>query len=222
MKVAVVFIILLTIYSELTIAMDVTVNKNTIVKEHLLGAGCISTNKPYFMPNGSTFRATCDVSSGTHSFTIRNTAASELSYWSTDGLNCNALGNLDFTASYYQSFSIPFPSNTSSALITVTGAPCNADPCCFVIYCLSPSDCPISYDASWEDPAYEAKLAEAIQFDTIVNSVIGVVLFLSIVGCIGYCRYRRTCCFKPKLVSIPSMGDQPMRTSDGTLVVNFK
>jgi hypothetical protein len=239
MKVAVVFIILLTIYSELTIAMDVTENKNTTVKEHLLRDLCVGTNEPYFMTNDSTYQVYCSVYSVgfTHSFTIRNTAASKISYWSTDGFNCNDLMNGYFyNTPFYTSYSLPYPSNsTSSALITVTGAPCNANPCCFVIYCHDSSDCPLNFDYSWKDPypvpsprftlTPNVNRVENKTFDyIIIKAAIGICAFFfgSIVGCIGYCRYRRTCCFKPKLVSIPSMGDQPMRTSDGTLVVNFK
>jgi hypothetical protein len=233
MKVAV----LLTIFLELTIAMDVTVNKNTAVKQHLLGDSCVGSNEQYNMPNESTYQVYCAVSKGTHSFTIRNTAGSELSYWSTDGLNCNDLMNgYFFDTPFYTSYSLPYPSNTtSSSLIKVTGAPCNAYPCCFVIYCLNSSGCPLNFDYSWKDPAHPVPSpgfnptptrVQNKTFDTyiVIKTAIGISVFFfgSIVGCIGYCRYRRTCCFKPKLVSIPSMGDQPMRTSDGTLVVNFK
>ena len=142
-----------------------------------------------------------------------------------------------FDTPFYTSYSLPYPSNTtSSSLIKVTGAPCNANPCCFVICCLNSSGCPLDFDYSWKDPAPYPVPSPGFNpnqirvqnktFDTyiVIKTAIGISVFFfgSIVGCIGYCRYRRTCCFKPKLVSIPSMGDQPMRTSDGTLVVNFK
>ena len=201
-----------------TTALDVPEN---IAKEKLLGSVC-ADNEALTIPSLGTHLVTCKASSGTHSFTIRNTPGSEISYWSADGSNCAAIGHGYWdTASYYTNYSIPYPSNTTSSLITVSGAPCKADPCCFVVFCLNPAGCPLSFDFFWEDPTSDAELAEARKFDAIVNAVIGV-LAVSIIGCIGYCRYRRTCCFRPKLVSIPSMGEQPMRTSDGTLIVNFK
>ena len=214
MKVAVVFIILLTIYSELTIAMDVTENMNNSVQEHLLGAGCTDTNKAITVPAGEGYKFSCAVSSGTHSFTIRNTPGFEISYFSADGPSCDAIANGNIDVPFYQSYSVPYPATTKSSLITVTGAPCSASPCCFVVYCVSPLGCPLNFDYSWT--ASTAAVANLL--GTIIGSVVGVLVFL-ICGSVSYCRYKHTCCFKSKSVSIPV---DAMRRSDGTLIVNNK
>ena len=194
--------------------MDVTVNKNTTVKEHLLGAGCTESNKAVTVPVGTAYFVNCPVSSGTHSFTIRNTPGFEISYFSADGPSCDAITNGNVDVPFYQSYSVPYPAKTTSSLITVTGAPCSASPCCFVVYCVSLLGCPLNFDYSWT----ASTDAVANFLGTIIGSVVGVLVFC-ICGCVSFCRYKRTCCFKSKSVSIPV---DAMRRSDGTLIVDNK
>jgi hypothetical protein len=205
---------LVLLLTALTTVMGVTVNMNNSVQEHLLGAGCTDTNKAITVPAGGGYQVYCTVSSGTHSFTIRNTPGFEISYFSADGPSCDAITNGNFDVPFYQSYSVPYPAKTTSSLITVTGAPCSASPCCFVVVCVNLLGCPLNFDYSWT--ASTAAVANSL--GTIIGAVVGVLVFL-ICGSVSYCRYKHTCCFKSKSVSIPV---DAMRRSDGTLIVNNK
>jgi hypothetical protein len=201
------FVLLLT---ALTTVMGVIENMNNSVQEHLLGIGCSDTNIAKVLPLFSRQLFACPVSTGTHSFTIRNPDSSIIAYWSADGPNCAALLNGQ-SATYYQTYS---NEGTASSLVTVNGAPCNADPCCLVVQCGDLTGCSLNFDYSWT--ATPAGVANIL--GTIIGSVVGVLVFC-ICGCVSYCRYKHTCCFKSKSVSIPV---DAMRRSDGTLIVNNK
>ena len=191
--------------------MGVTEYKNATVKEHLLGLGCQETNVAQSISWTRGVSFTCPVSTGAHSFTIRNPQSSLITYYSSDGSSCDAI-LIGASFEYYQTYSSAVP--TKSSLITVTGAPCNASPCCFAVFCGNPLGCDLNFDYSWT-----ASTAAVGSFlGTIIGSVVGV-LVCCICGCVSYCRYKHTCCFKSKSVSIPV---NAMRRSDGTLIVDNK
>lgn len=206
MKMSLVFLL-----SAITTVMGVTEYKNNSGHDHLLGLGCQGTNVAYTLPASSTSKVQCPVSTGTHSFTIRNPDSKTIAYFSADGASCDALFNGDFSVPFYQTYS---SLGTDASSTTVSGAPCNSNPCCFVVYFVGPSSCALNFDFSWTASADQVSAFSSKLAGTIIGAVVGVLVFF-VSGCIGYCRYRQTCCFKRKSISIPA---QNMRKSDGTLI----
>jgi hypothetical protein len=199
---------LVLLLSAVTTVMGMTENKNNSVHEHFLGLGCTATNQAQSLTYGGGVEYPCPVSTGSHSFTIRNPKGSLITYYSSDGANCDAILKRE-SAVYYQTYSNA--EGTTSSSITVNGAPCNANPCCFVVLCFDLlNGCDLNIDYSWT--ATPAAISNIL--GTIIGAVVGVLVCL-ISGCIGYCRYRHTCCFKRKSISIPA---HEMRRSDGTLI----
>jgi len=182
---------------------------SSILREDLLKLGCQATNQDLLLPFLRGYSISCQVATGTHSFTIRNPESNSIAYWSADGSSCAALVNGE-SASYYSTYSNA--DGTDSSSITVTGAPCGASPCCLILLCGNVLGCPLNLDYSWT--ASEQAVGSFLL--TIIGSIVGVLVFC-ICGCVGYCRYRHVCCFKPKLMSIPSMGAPARRASTHTM-----
>ena len=97
-------------------------------------------SEPVTLPFQANKLLSCLVFTGTHSFTINSLAGLPLAitYYSTDGPNCASIYNNGTagggTGVYYSAYSDSVVLLNSS--ITVTGAPCNASPCCVVIGCV--------------------------------------------------------------------------------------
>ena len=164
--------------------------------------GCTGTNDALTMfpwEDYLDYLFSCAVSTGTHAFTIRNHDNKWIAYFSADGRSCGPVSNGGFSPEFPVS---PFYRNyssfiTNASLITITDAPCNANPCCFLVLCYDPISCALNLDYSWT-----ASPASVINIGTIVGAVVGVLVLLFTGYGIGYCRYRQKCCFKPKYDSI--------------------
>ena len=104
----------------------------------VVGQSCVSST-PLSLMLGTNYLSGCSVSTGTHSFTINNPDGSALRYYSTDGADCASIYNGGIFPGTGSSYPSPFSNSagTVSTLISVTNAPCKANPCCVVVNCVS-------------------------------------------------------------------------------------
>ena len=121
-------------FSLYTTAVFLFVTLNAVA---VLGQSCVASTS-ISLQLSRNYLSGCTVSTGTHSFSIDNPTGSAIRYYSTDGTNCASLyngGNAGGIGVFYPAFSNN--TFTQATLISVNNAPCNANPCCVVINCVS-------------------------------------------------------------------------------------